>query len=402
METAGIIIEYDPMHTGHLYQLAELRRRLGEDTAVIGVMSGDFVQRGEFAAAGRFARAGAAVRSGVDLVLELPLPWATGSAERFAEGGVAVLTGTGLVDTLVFGSECGDGAALERLAAALLSENFPAALRAELAAGDSFPAARQRAAARLLTEAEADLLSQPNNILGVEYCKALLRRASSIRPVTIQRKGGGYHDEAVTEDLPSATLIRALLRNGRREEALARMAPAMAEAYREEERRGRAPVWRETCERAILARLRTMDEADFAALDQGREGLYRRMYQASREAASLDGVLEAAKTKRYPLARLRRMALWAYLGLTPADVPETVPYLRVLAANGTGRALLGRMRTTARLPVVTKPADVRTLGPEAERLFELEARAADLYALAYPDLSAAVGGALWRTGPILI
>lgn len=401
MQTAGIIVEYDPMHRGHLYQLEETRRLLGPETAVIGVMSGDFVQRGAFAVVNRFARARAAVESGVDLVLELPLPWAVSSAERFADGGVSVLAGTGLVDTLVFGSECGDTAALCRVAEALLSEAFPAALKTELSSGASFPAARQRTVERLLGAEDAALLAQPNNILGVEYCKALLRQNSPIRPQTIRRQGSGYHDGTLTEGLPSATLIRSLLRENRRQEALDLMAPAMAAAYREEERQGRAPVWLEPCERAVLARLRTMSEEDFAALDEGREGLYRRLYRASREAASLDGVLEAAKTKRYAHARLRRMVLWAYLGLAPADVPERLPYLRVLAANETGRALLGRMRKTASVPVLTKPAGVRTLGPEAARLFELEARAADLYALAYPDLSAAVGGALWRTGPIL-
>lgn len=116
----------------------------------------------------------------------------------------------------------------------------------------------------------------------------------------------------------------------------------------------------------------------------------------------MEELLSAAKTKRYPYARLRRMALWAYLGLRPGELPETVPYLRVLAANGRGRALLGRMRETASLPVLTKPAAVGRLGPEARKSLELEARGADLYALAYPDLSAAGGGSLWREGPVMI
>ena len=401
MRTAGIIIEYNPLHAGHLYQLEETRRILGQDTAIIGVMSGDFVQRGDFAIVGRQARAKAAVESGVDLVLELPLPWAVGSAERFADGGVAALAATGVVDRLVFGSECGDAAALERVASVLLSEGFPALLKQELSTGVSFAAARQQAVERMETSEDAALLAQPNNILGVEYCKSLLRRESAIRPLTIQRKGAGYHETEPEAELPSATMMRQLLRSGEREKALTRMAPAMRAAFEEEARLGRAPVLLEICERAILARLRSMSEADFAALDEGREGLYHRLYEASRTAAGLEEILESAKTKRYAYARLRRMVLWAWLGMTPKDFPEEIPYLRVLAANETGRELLGRMRKTAAVPVVTKPQHVRRLSREAQALFELEARAADLYALAYPDLSAAVGGRLWREGPMI-
>lgn len=383
--------------------LEEVRRLLGEDAGVVCAMSGDFVQRGDFALVRRQARARAAVLSGADLVLELPLPWAAAPAERFADGGVQVLLGTGAVDALAFGSECGDAGALRRLAEALLSAEFPALLREELGRGDTFAAARQRAAGRLLTPEEAALLRQPNNTLGVEYCKALLTRGTPLEVLTVPRRGAAHDAVEVPPDqAASAAAIRALLRRGRREEALAAMAPAMAELYRAEEAAGRAPVFAENCERALLARLRCLGEADFAALDRGREGLYRRLYRASRTAASLEELLAEAGTKRYPYARLRRMALWAYLGLGPEDFPETVPYLRVLAANARGRALLARMRRTADVPVLTKPAAVGDLGEAARRLLEWEARAADLYALAYPDLSAAAGGRLWREGPVMV
>ena len=401
MQAAGTIIEYNPLHYGHLWLLEETRRLLGPDTAVIGVMSGDFVQRGDFAIVRRQARAKAAVESGVDLVLELPLPWAAASAERFADGGVQVLLGTGLVSHIAFGSECGDADALGRTAKALLSPELDQLVRRELMKGDSYAAARQRALTALLPPESAALLESPNNILGVEYCKALLRRDSAIRPLTVRRRGTSYHGTELEGGLASATLLRSLLRDGGREQALDLMTPAMKAAYLEEETAGRAPVLRETCERAILARLRSMSESDFAALDEGGEGLGNRLYAASREAVSVKGVLETAKTKRYAYTRLQRMVLWAYLGLTPADFPETVPYLRMLACNETGRALLARMRETASVPVLTKPADVRRLGPEARKLFEMEARAADLYALAYPDLTAAVGGSLWREGPVI-
>ena len=401
MQIAGIIIEYNPLHRGHLYLMEETRARLGADTALIGVMSGNFVQRGDFAILRKHARAEAAVQSGMDLVLELPLSWAVASAERFADGGVQVLEAAGVVTDLAFGSECGDIAALRRVAETLVRPELNELVRRELTKGDSFAAARQRALAALLPEAAA-LLEQPNNTLGIEYCKALLRRESAIRPMTVKRKGMGHDGQGPRTGPAPATLLREALKRGDRDWAMAEMPRAMRSIYEREEAAGRAPVFQESCERAVLARLRSMTEADFAALDEGREGLHHRLYHASRAAASVDRLLEAVKTKRYAHARLRRMTLWAYLGLTPADFSDSVPYLRVLAANETGRQLLAQMRKTASVPVLTKPADVRRLPAAAQALFELEVRATDLYTLAYPDLTAACGGTEWREGPVIL
>ena len=438
MRVAGIITEYNPLHRGHLRLVEVIRRELGDDTAVICCMSGDFVQRGDFAVVRRQARAKAAVMSGADLVLELPLLRAVSSAEGFAEGGVSLLLATGLVDTLVFGSERADTDALRQAAAVLLCEKFPAALRRELAAGISYPVARQRAVSELAGPAIADALSQPNDLLGVEYCKSLLRHGSAVRPMAALREGAP-HDEGERKFAPirrcappspvpgegetlrdsgktspplgreshvtteggitSSSVIRGLLRRGEREAALARMAPAMRACYVEEEAAGRAPVFYETVERAILYRLRSMSRDEFAALDEGREGLCNRLYDATRNAVSVRDALERAKTKRYPLSRLRRMMLWAFLGLTQADLTRPPAYLRPLAMNATGRKLLARMRTRAALPVLTKSGDVSALGPEAVSLLQLEARAADLYALAYPDTAALAGGAVWKESP---
>lgn len=395
MTAAGIITEYDPLHMGHVHLMAETRRLLGPDTGIICVMSGNYVQRGDFAIADKFARAAAAVQSGADLVLELPVPWALSSAEGFAAGAVELLKATGAVTHLVFGSESGDAAPLVRCAEALCAEDFSSRLREELKQGDSFPAARQRALEALLPGGDAGALSRPNDTLGVEYCKAL--RGSGIQPVAILRRGAAHGSEAAESG--SASAIRTLIRRGEEEAALDLCAPAMAEAYRAERAAGRAPVSLSNCERAILARLRFLEEADWAALDLGNEGLYRRFYRSSRSAASLSELLEDVKTKRYPLARLRRMVFRAYLGLPPAP-PEVPAYLRLLAANRRGgTALLAGMRRTAALPVLTKPAAVRRLGPEARRLFDLEVRADRLWALACPDPAAVPDP--WRRGPVI-
>ena len=427
MRVAGIITEYNPLHRGHLRLVETVRRKLGEDAAIVCCMSGDFVQRGDFAVVRRQCRAKAAVMSGADLVLELPLFQSVSSTEGFADGGVSLLLATGVVDAIAFGSERGDTDALQEAAAVLLRENFSAALREELAAGISYPAARQRAVCKLAGPVVADALSRPNDLLGVEYCKSLLRRASRARPLAVLREGAA-HDakepfplspfpfrDGGTKEVPpergdlggfltndadaSSTAIRELLRRGEREAALSRMAPAMRDCYLAEVAAGRAPVFYETVERAILYRLRSMSRADFAALDGGREGVGNRLYEASRNAVSVREVLERAKTKRYALSRLRRMALWAFLGLSDSDLTRPPAYLRPLAMNGKGRKLLARMRTCAALPVLTKAGDVAALGPDAEYCLRTEARAADLYALAFPSTAAMSGGAVWKEPP---
>ena len=213
MRTAGIISEYNPFHRGHAWQIGELRRRLGAETAVVCAMSGSFVQRGDFAVMRTHARAEAAVRGGADLVLELPLPWAIASAEGFAAGGVGVLAATGAVDTLVFGSECGDTETLKAVAAALESDAFAAYSCVKGSQeGTSFAAAREAAARKLLGE-KAAVLAQPNDILGVEYCKAIARQAAALMPLALPRRGVG-HDGGAAEGFASASRIRELLING--------------------------------------------------------------------------------------------------------------------------------------------------------------------------------------------
>ena len=372
--TVGIICEFDPLHLGHAHLLAQARA-MGA-SAVVCAMSGSFTQRGSFAAVSKAARAEMALRCGADLVLELPVLWAMSPAECFADGGVALLTRTGVADTLLFGSECGDLPALQTAAAALDSP----ALRARQENGVTFAAARQQALASL-PGVDASLLEKPNNTLAVEYLRAIARQHSRLVPLTIPRTGAD-HDGPPEAGTASASHLRALLSRGAAEDACAFMPPAAADILRREVRSGRiaAPA---LCERAILSRLRTMSEADWQAYDRGGEGLYHRLFRAAQTGASLEEVLSAAKTKRYPLSRLRRMIMAAWLALPP-DVPAQPPYLRVLAANAAGRALLRQMRDSG-APVLTKPADAPALGREAAALLALESRCTDLRALACPD-----------------
>ena len=297
MSVTGIICEYDPLHTGHAWLMA--RARAAGASAVVCAMSGNFTQRGGFAAADKLARAEMAVACGADLVLELPTVWAMSTAERFARGGVEVLTRTGVVTELLFGSESGDMAALTRCADCLDSEDLTAALAAVPEDGRTFAARRQQAVEALLGPADAMLLASPNNTLAVEYLRAIRRLKSPLTARTLRRTGA-QHGEAPCGGFASASYLRQLLAAGETEQAAVYMPPAAADILRRQRAAGRLTDPR-LCERAILARLRTMEPEDWRRLDGGGEGLYRRMYQAAHTGVTLADVLEAARTKRYPL-----------------------------------------------------------------------------------------------------
>lgn len=398
MGVAGIICEYNPFHRGHEWMLRQLREQ-GMD-GIVCAMSGNFVQRGEFAIVNKETRAEMAVRCGADLVLELPTPYAAATAEIFALGGAALLTGTGVVTHLAFGSECGDVRSVQRAAQVLDTPQYADALRAELSKGETFAVCRSRAVAQLAGEETAQILNGANNNLGVEYCRALQKLQSPLQPLTVLRRGAG-HDGGVEEGIASASHIRALLLQGREEEAFSLMPTSAAEVLRRELAEGRAPVDMQRCDRAILSYLRRMAEEDWLPYDSGGEGLYHRVYRAVRQENSIEAVLESAKTKRYTHARLRRMLLAAYLEMPLTPLPDKLPYLRVLAANGKGRALLRQMRENG-VPVLTKAADVAVLSDEAQQWFGAEARRTDLYTLCYPQLQRSSCGADWRITPKMV
>ena len=380
MRTAGIISEYNPFHRGHAWQIGELRRRLGAETAVICAMSGSFVQRGDFAVMRTHARAEAAVRGGADLVLELPLPWAIASAEGFAAGGVGVLAATGAVDTLVFGSECGDTETLKAVAAALESESFAAYLRQGLQEGVSFAAAREAAARKLLGE-KAAVLAQPNDILGVEYCKALLRQHSALVPLALPRRGAA-HDaplDAAPGRYASASALRALVRAGGAAALAPHVPPACLRLYMQAEAEGDILDGR-AFGIAVLSRLRAMDAAGLRAVRGAAEGLENRLAAAVQGAGTLDELVQAMRTKRYATARLRRLVLDAALGYT-GDLPALPPYLHVLGANETGLAVLRCARQAALLPLSHSLADLAARSAPAARVAAAHAAAEDLTAL---------------------
>ena len=328
MKTVGIICEYNPLHRGHEKQFRLIREHFGPETAIVCLMSGDYVQRGAPACVDKTLRAKAAVASGADLVLELPVTYALSSAEGFAAGGVEILGK--FCDHLCFGSETGNAEDLMATARALLSPEFSPLLREYLDTGLSFPAARAKALAQM--GLDSDILTQPNDILAVEYCKAMVQSGCAMQPFPIRREGG-YHDELPDCENPSATALRRMMEQ---QENWLDYVPDKAKNIFENASR----YTLEAGEKAVLARLRTMTEAEFEALPYGSEGLWRKFMHAVHSQSSCEAIIDATKSKRYTRTRIQRMLMCAYLGITNEILSTPAPYVRALAFNDTGRQIL--------------------------------------------------------------
>ena len=391
----GVISEYDPFHLGHARHLAETRRRLGGDTLLVCALSGSFLQRGSAAVFDKSARAEAALRCGADLVLELPLPWSMAPAERFAAGGVSLLARCGCTH-LSFGCESGDATRLRSIAALLLNPDLNAPLREGLAAGLAYAEARQRAAEALAGEALPEL-RRSNDILGIEYCKALARLETEMEPVAVLRRGAA-HDSPGENEYPSAAWLRRLLAEGKPVNAYT--PPEAAAVWAREAALGRAPLDMERLDTALSARLRGLSPEGFRGVPDLSEGLEHRLSAAAAEAGSLEEMVRLAGSRRYPAARLRRCLTAAALGLRTEDGAGAPPYLRVLAADARGRELLRTLRDRGEA-VVSLRRDL----PEtdaARRCWALESAASDLRALACPGQSARRGGVELRRKPVML
>ena len=377
MLVCGIICEYNPLHLGHAKQIRIVRKLLGADTAVVCLMSGNYVQRGAPAIVDKQLRAKAAVLSGADLVLELPVTCALSSAEGFAAGGVEILSP--FCDYLCFGAETADADALMGIAKALLSDAFPPLLRSQLDRGLSFPAAR--AAALEEMGLDSSLVDTPNNILAVEYCKAILAKNTSMKPLPIPRQGS-YHDETPDPENPSATAVRRLMLKNKdviASRSADRCGNLLTEylPYIPKEVHSvfsNAPLHSLAAgEQAILYRLRTMTDAEFEALPYGSEGLWRKLMHASRSCATLEQIIAATKSKRYTRTRIDRMILCAFLGITREMLAQKPPYTRVLAFNDAGRSVLKQAKRHTACINAGEAAD--------HPYWALEQRCGDLYGL---------------------
>lgn len=408
MKTVGIIVEYNPLHNGHVYHFQQ-SKNVSEADAVIAVMSGSFLQRGEPALVNKWARTEMALRMGADLVIELPVAYSTQPAEWFAYGAVSALEATGVVDAFCFGSESGDLELLQATAQRLHAEDrakiaagqsapepgdaetsgFRDTIRARLKSGASYPSAYAAAAGSLLGEDDSEWLAQPNNTLGLHYLLALERLQGSMRPYTICRHKAGYNQTDISDErIASATALRKLLAEDANAGAIRPFVPAYTlDILQRELAAGRAPVSWESFFRTLLARITVTGHSELAQLGEVTEGLEHRIKRSLAavhpdKSGPFEQLMQALKTKRYTRTKLQRMMTRILLNhrkeeLSPELLRRGVPYLRVLGFSPSGQMLLKTMRKTASVPVVTKAASHK------HPFLELDIQAAAVHASAY-------------------
>lgn len=382
MNVSAIISEYNPFHNGHAYHIKKTRD-FGA-THIIAIMSGNFVQRGDFAIISKLERTKMALLSGVDLVIELPVIWAISSAEFFANAAVKIANSLGCVDTLSFGSECNNIELLKKLSIILERKEIKSLILEELKKGVSFPKARENVIKHIYGDELSDILRYPNNILAIEYIKSLNKINSNINPLTIKRTGSGHDKKLIKDSISSASYIRELIYNNKKYSGL--MPKSAAEIIQKNIQDFKAPANIHSVETAILSKLRTMNIKDLSNICDVSEGLENRIYRSIKNATSLDELYSLVKTKRYPLSRIRRIILNAFLGITKQDISSDIPYIRILGFNENGKQLLKAIKEHSKLPIITKGADILNLDKSAQHIFRLEQMSTDLYNLATPRI----------------
>ncbi len=399
MKVMAVICEYNPFHNGHAYQLRKQKEELSCD-AVLCLMSGHFVQRGEPAVCDKWARAKMALSSGADLVLELPAAYSLCSAEGFAQGAVSLLSALGLDGYLAFGSETADIDKLTVAAELCQNEQFEEEIRKHLATGVSYPQAYRLAAASLLDEETAAVLDNPNDVLGIEYLRALKRTGASLKPAVVKREKGQHDVLKPDDEFLSATGIRERLFAG--DEISSFMPPAAYETLMDECKLGRAPVSAEGLSMLLCYVIRQKSASELKQISGVSEGMEMRLKQAAGTCRSFSEMVSAIKTKRYPQTRIQRILMKTLLGITKDDEGLKPAYVRVLGIGKNGRELLRKLNETAKIPVITKVADAAFSEKEAQRMFALDLAATDLYTLLYPNPAAGKNGQDYYRSPVIL
>lgn len=364
MTTGALICEYNPFHNGHKYML-DMMRRDGCD-CIIAVMSGSFTQRGDVAVYSKFSRTKEALLCGADIVIELPCVYAVSSAQRFANGGCEIIKATTIVDRVYFGSESGDISALQKAADATLDSKINEKVKTFMDEGDYYPVALQKAVEEFHGKETADILSSPNNTLGIEYIKAL--KGSNIEVRTIKRTGVGHDSVDTTDTIASASNIREMIL--RKDDFRAFIPNNTSEAN---------PAFLSYGERAILLRLRELSADEIENIPDVAEGLHNRISAVSKEKNTTEEILSQIKTKRYTHSRLRRILICALLGIKKEHQEIPVPYIRILGFNSRGENAIRSMNKSASLPLVINVASgYKNLDAKAKEIFDIDIKATDL------------------------
>jgi len=379
MRVVGLIVEYNPFHNGHKYHIEKAKEVANADFAVV-VMSGNFVQRGAPAIMPKHMRAEAALHSGADLVIELPVCYATGTAEQFAYGAVSLLDKLGCVDAICFGSECGDINTLADLAKILCDEpeEYIRVLQECLRSGVSFPLARQKAIQALCGDGEfSELLEQPNNILGIEYLKALYRLESDMEPITIQREVSHYHDTELQEQFSSARALRGTIADGDFAKLYGQIPsecmPSLEDGYEV-----RYPVYANDF--SLLLKYKLLNETSMSLVKYAdvSEELANRICNRLNDYISFEQFCELLKTKEITYTRISRALIHILLGVKKSDNNE-IEYVRVLGFRKNSSDILTTLKRTSVVPLISKLTTNDELSEKAKNMLAIDAFASNLY-----------------------
>lgn len=402
MKVVGVVVEYNPFHNGHLYHIKKAKEVTGADY-VIAIMSGNFVQRGKPAFIDKWARTEMALKAGIDLIIELPVIYATSSAEGFAQGAISLLDKLNVVDAIVFGSECGDINLLRKLADILVIEpyEYKVYLKSELNKGLDFPEARNKAIYKYINdhnfldynidkEKLTDIISSPNNILGIEYLKALNRLDSFIKPFTIKRKSSNYHDTLIENKYSSATAIRkSIVENddiNKIYDVVPRYVYDILKDYCNDEK---CPVMYNSFSPLLHYILETNNKLN--EIIGANEGIENRIKNFSENSYYISEIIKKTNTKRYTETHINRVILHILLDLKKKDLklfdknggPQ---YIKILGFNENSTDLLTMIKVNSHLPIISNVKNAfNTLKGLKLKMLKQEIFASNLYAMMYPN-----------------
>lgn len=388
----GIVAEYNPFHNGHLYHINESKKAVNADYTV-AIMSGNFVQRGDTSLVDKWSKAKMAIQNGVDLVIELPLLYSISSAENFAEGSIKILNSLNLVDYLSFGSELCDVNILNEFANVLYYEpkEFVSVLNHELSKGFSYPKARETALLMYLNDIRkyANILSSPNNILAIEYLKALKKYKSSIIPVSINRAKVDYNSTEIVDGFASATAIRKIAMTNDVWSLRQAMPKSSFDIMYDCLRSGKTVSSLAKFEREIIYNLRRMTISQISDLPDVSEGLEYSIKNAASACNTIDEFISIVKSKRYTVTRIKRILVYCLLGITKKDMQNSkkvTPYIRVLGFNEKGQELLGGFsHANPKLEIITSVKKYLDTSNNKilKSMLEKDIFATDIYTLGY-------------------
>lgn len=399
MKVLGIITEYNPFHNGHLFHLEESKRVTNSDYCV-AVMSGNFIQRGQPALVDKWSRAKMAVLSGVDLVIELPVTYAVQTAELFAYGSIKILDNLQIVDNICFGSESGNLDILDKISSILINEplKYKNLLKVNLNEGITFASARSKALSHILGSNIENILNSSNNILGIEYLKALKRLNSTMKPYTLPRVSNKYNSKELTGNISSATSIRNTLQSDCNLDLIKSSVPyTTLTILKENFYNGIGPIFTKNFEKEIISTIRKMSINEIKNIFDVEEGLENRIKTASMKTSNIDDLIKLVKTKRYTQTRIQRILIHIILGISKNYYIDYVQkggpqYIRVLAFNDKGRELLNKARKISTLPIITKLKHLKKYNNEVlETMLQLDITATNIYNLSYKNPEYSIG-----------